>query len=309
MTNSSIPAVRDASDLSMVTRSAQSDQTAQTARGATSAEPGHPTRLAPADGHTAATDTARLAAYRAELRLLQIELVKLQRHIIRSGAMVLVLLEGRDAAGKDGSIKRIVKYLSPRESRVVALGTPSDRQNSEWYFQRYVPFLPVAGELVLFNRSWYNRAGVEHVMSFCSKDAYESFLQAAPRFEKLLVQGGFTLLKYYLDISKEEQIRRLADRSDNPLKQWKVSPIDAVAVKHWKAYSSARDTMLLRTHTEHAPWRIVHGDDKRQARLNLMRDILTRIHYPGRSHALTLPDRDISFEFSLDCIGSKRLAH
>jgi polyphosphate kinase 2 len=256
-------------------------------------------------------DTCALSsdAYRSELRQLQIELVKLQRHIIRSGDKVLMLLEGRDAAGKDGSIKRIVKYLSPRESRVVALGKPSDRQNSEWYFQRYVPFLPVSGELVLFNRSWYNRAGVEHVMAFCTKEEYESFLQAAPRFEEMLVHGGFTLLKYYLDIGKDEQIRRLADRSDNPLKQWKVSPIDAVAVKHWKAYSSARDAMLLRTHSAHAPWRLVHSDDKRQARLNLMRDLLSRIDYPGRSRELCPPDPEIAFEFTLDCIGSKRLAH
>jgi polyphosphate kinase 2 len=258
----------------------------------------------------AAGDAATLVrdAYRSELRRLQVELVKLQRHIIRSGDKVLVLLEGRDAAGKDGSIKRIVKYLSPRESRVVALGKPSDRQNSEWYFQRYVPFLPVSGELVLFNRSWYNRAGVEHVMDFCTREEYESFLQAAPRFEEMLVHAGFTLLKYYLDIGKDEQIRRLADRSDNPLKQWKVSPIDAVAVKHWKAYSSARDAMLLRTHSPHAPWRVVHSDDKRQARLHLMRDLLSRLDYPGRSRELQAPDPDIAFEFSLDCIGSKRLA-
>jgi polyphosphate kinase 2 len=246
--------------------------------------------------------------YRSQLRLLQIELVKLQRQIIRTGSKVLIVFEGRDAAGKDGSIKRIVKYLSPRESRVVALSKPSDRQNSAWYFQRYVNFLPVASELVLFNRSWYNRAGVEHVMGFCSKDDYESFLQSVPRFEAMLVHDGFTLLKYYLDIGKGEQERRLAARARNPLKQWKTSPIDAVAVKHWKAYSTARDTMLLRTHSDHAPWCIVHGNDKRQARLNLMRDILARFDYPGKSVELTPPDPEIAFEFTLDCVGTKRLA-
>jgi polyphosphate kinase 2 len=259
-------------------------------------------------GMGGASDVMSSHDYRSQLRLLQIELVKLQRQIIRKGDKVAIVLEGRDAAGKDGSIKRIVKYLSPRESRVVALGKPSDRQNSEWYFQRYVNFLPVASELVLFNRSWYNRAGVEHVMGFCSKDEVESFLQSVPRFEAMLVHDGFTLLKYYLDIGKGEQQRRLAERARDPLKQWKVSPIDAVAVKHWKAYSTARDTMLLRTHTDHAPWVIVRGDDKRLARLNLMRDILARVDYPGKSAELTRPDPEIAFEFTLDCIGSKRLA-
>ncbi|MEY2689633.1 MAG: hypothetical protein RL375_3832 [Pseudomonadota bacterium] len=247
--------------------------------------------------------------YHSQLRLLQIDLVKLQRQVIHRGDKVLIVLEGRDAAGKDGSIKRIVKYLSPRESRVVALGKPSDRQQAAWYFQRYVDFLPVAGELVLFNRSWYNRAGVEHVMGFCSRDEHESFLQSVPRFEAMLVHDGFKLLKYYLDIGKAEQVRRLADRARDPLKQWKVSPVDAVAVKHWKAYSRARDTMLLRTHSEHAPWSIVHGDDKRLARLNLMRAILARLDYPGKSADLVPPDPAVCFEFSLDCIGSQRLAH
>jgi polyphosphate kinase 2 len=246
--------------------------------------------------------------YRSQLRLLQIELVKLQRQIIRKGDKVVIVLEGRDAAGKDGSIKRIVKYLSPRESRVVALGKPSDRQSSAWYFQRYVNHLPVASELVLFNRSWYNRAGVERVMGFCSKDETESFLQSAPRFEAMLVHDGFTLLKYYIDIGKGEQQRRLAERARDPLKQWKVSSIDAVAVKHWNAYSTARDTMLLRTHTDHAPWVIVRGNDKRLARLNLMRDILARFAYPGKSADLTPPDPEVAFEFTLDCIGSKHLA-
>jgi polyphosphate kinase 2 len=246
--------------------------------------------------------------YRAELRMLQIELVKLQRHVIRHGERVVVLLEGRDAAGKDGCIKRIVKYLSPRETRVVALGKPSDRQCQEWYFQRYVAHLPAAQEIVLFNRSWYNRAGVEHVMGFCTGDEHEAFLQAAPGFEQMLIRAGFRLLKYYLDIGKPEQIRRLADRERNPLKQWKTSPIDAVAVRHWKAYSTARDAMLLRTHTTEAPWSIVRADDKRRARLNLMRDILARLHYAGKSPDLAMPEADILFGFTLDAIGAQQLA-
>ena len=246
--------------------------------------------------------------YDAQLHVLQVELVKLQRHFIGCGDRILVLLEGRDSAGKDGSIKRIVEYLSPRETRVVALGKPSDRERKGWYFQRYVVQLPVAEELVLFNRSWYNRAGVEHVMGFCSKDEHEEFMQSVPKFEEMLVNSGIKLLKYYLDIGKDEQTRRLAERKRDPLKQWKSSPVDAVALKHWKAYSEARDAMLLRTHTAVAPWHIVRTDDKRHARLNLMRDILSRLHYAGKKNKAVQPDPDIAFEFTPDCIAAKRLA-
>ena len=246
--------------------------------------------------------------YKAQLHLLQVELVKLQRHFIGCGDRILVLLEGRDAAGKDGGIKRIVEYLSPRETRVIALGKPSSRDLGAWYFQRYVAQLPVAEEFVLFNRSWYNRAGVEHVMGFCSKEEHEEFMQSVPKFEEMLVNSGIKLLKYYLDIGKDEQIRRLADRKRDPLKQWKISPIDAVAVKHWNAYSDARDAMLIRTHTAIAPWHIVRANDKRLARLNLMRDILSRLHYAGKKTKLVQPDPGIAFEFTPACIGSQWLA-
>ena len=246
--------------------------------------------------------------YEAQLHMLQVELVKLQRHFIGCRDRILVLVEGRDAAGKDGGIKRIVEYLSPRETRVVALGKPSNRDLGAWYFQRYVAQLPVAEEFVLFNRSWYNRAGVEHVMGFCTKEEHEEFMQSVPKFEEMLVNSGIKLLKYYLDVGKGEQTRRLAVRRRDPLKQWKVSPIDAVAVKHWKAYSEARDAMLLRTHTAIAPWHIVRADDKRLARLNLMRDILSRLHYEGKKNKLVQPDRDIAFEFTPDCIDAERLA-
>jgi polyphosphate kinase 2 len=246
--------------------------------------------------------------YDAQLHMLQVELVKLQRHFIGCGDKILILLEGRDSAGKDGSIKRIVEYLSPRETRVVALGKPSDRERRGWYFQRYVAQLPIAEELVLFNRSWYNRAGVEHVMGFCSKDEHEEFMQSVPKFEEMLVNSGIKLLKYYLDINKGEQTRRLAERKRDPLKQWKSSPVDAVALKHWKAYSEARDAMLLRTHTPAAPWHIVRADDKRLARLNLIRDILSRLHYAGKKNKLVQPNRNVAFEFTPECIDAKRLA-
>ena len=220
--------------------------------------------------------------YGAQLHILQVELVKLQRHFIGCGDRILVVLKGRDASGKDGNIKRIVEYLSPRETRVVALGKPSDRERGGWYFQRYVVDLPVAQELVLFNRSWYNRAGVEHVMGSCSKEEHEDFMHSVPKFEEMLINSGIKLLKYYLDISKDEQRPCLADRERDQLKQTKVSLVDAAALKHWKGYSDARNAMFLRTHTVAAPWRIVRANNKRFARLNLMRDILSRLDYAGK---------------------------
>ncbi len=247
-------------------------------------------------------------AYKTELHHLQIELVKLQRHLIKSNDKIVVLLEGRDAAGKDGSIKRIVEYLSPRETRVVALGKPSSSERTGWYFQRYVAQLPVAEEFVLFNRSWYNRAGVEHVMGFCTKDEHEEFMESVPKFEEMLVHSGITLLKYYLDIDKEEQRDRLASRRRDPLKQWKSSPVDAVATEHWKAYSAARDEMLLRTSTPVSPWRIIRTNDKRSARLNLIREILSRVDYADKKQKRVQPDTDIAFAFTADCIAAGRLA-
>ncbi|MEZ6053741.1 MAG: polyphosphate kinase 2 [Planctomycetaceae bacterium] len=192
---------------------------------------------------------SRLAKdYNNTLRALQIELVKLQNEIIRSDAKILILLEGRVTAGKDGLIKRIIQHLSPREIRVVALGKPSDRDRSEWYFQRFTPHLSAAQEMVLLNRSWYNRAGVERVMGFCSEDEYHEFLETVGSYEQLLVRSGIKLLKYYLDIDRQEQKKRLRDRRDDPLKQWKISPIDQSAQKHWDDYSEARNIMLSRTH-------------------------------------------------------------
>ncbi|HUO19369.1 MAG TPA: polyphosphate kinase 2 [Steroidobacteraceae bacterium] len=242
--------------------------------------------------------------YARELRRLQIELVKLHRHVIAGGRKVLVILEGRDAAGKDGTIKRIAEHLSPREARVVAPGRPSDREQTEWYFQRFAAQLPAAQEIVLFNRSWYNRAGVELVMRFCTRAESEEFLEAAPGFEGMLVRSGIHLLKYYLDISRAEQARRLRARRRDPLRQWKLSPVDEAAQRHWHDYSRARDRMLLRTHSEHSPWMVVRADDKQQARLNVIRDILARVPAPGVSRRLARPDPRVLREFNAQLLES-----
>jgi len=237
------------------------------------------------------------AAYKASLRELQIELVKVQKHVIKHGHKVLVIFEGRDAGGKDGTIKRVVEHLSPRETRVVALGKPSDKDNASWYFQRYVAHLPAAQELVLFNRSWYNRAGVERVMDFCTEREYESFLGEALPFEHMLIGAGLQIVKYYLDISKKEQKRRLRARRDDPLKQWKTSPIDKVALKRFEAYTDARDQMLVRTSSPLSPWIVVRADDKRVARLNVIRDLLARLACPETDKHLAVPDRGVVFPY------------
>ena len=246
--------------------------------------------------------------YKSVLESLQVELVMLQRHFIGCDDKILVLFEGRDAAGKDGAIKRIVEHLSPRETRVVALGKPSDRDRGAWYFQRYAPHPPAAGEFVLFNRSWYNRAGVERVMGFCTDEEYEEFMETVGSFELMLVRSGVKLLKYYLDISKEEQRRRLKKRARDPLTQWKVSPIDAEAIKHWKDYTRARDEMLRRTHSAIAPWHVVCAGDKKSARVNIIKDILSRLHYGGKNDQLVAPDSNVVFEYDEACLEDGRLA-
>ena len=236
--------------------------------------------------------------YKEELRQLQVQLVQVQKHLIANGRRVLVIFEGRDAAGKDGAIKRIVEHLSPRETRVVALGKPSDREETEWYFQRFVPQLPAAGELVLFNRSWYNRAGVERVMGFCSEAEARGFLKAVVPFEAMLVHSGLQLIKYYLDISREEQARRLKKRAADPLTQWKTSPVDLAALKKWDSYTRARDEMLAASASEAAPWTVVRTDSKKQARLNIIRDLVQRIDSPRRGGRPAPPDPSVVFNFS-----------
>lgn len=235
--------------------------------------------------------------YKETLKALQIELVKLQSHIIRKNQKILIIFEGRDAGGKDGTIKRIIQHLSPRETRVVALGKPSDRDAGSWYFQRYTVHLPAAQELVLFNRSWYNRAGVERVMGFCNDDEYHEFLATVPDYEQLLVRSGIKLFKYYLDISREEQKNRLEQRENDPLKQWKISPIDKAAQKHWEDYSLARNIMLARTHHLTAPWTVVRADSKPAARINVIKDILFRNDYKGKKEDLILADSNIVFNY------------
>ena len=237
-------------------------------------------------------------AYKKTLKALQIELVKLQNHIIKHNDKILIIFEGRDAAGKDGTIKRIVEYLSPRETRVIALGAPSDRDISCWYFQRYTAYLPAASEMVLFNRSWYNRAGVEQVMGFCTGAQYHEFLETVSSYEDMLARSGIKLLKYYLDISRDEQKRRLTEREQDPLKQWKISPIDKAAQKYWDKYSLARNIMFARTHHINAPWTVVRADDKPSARINVIKDMLSRLDYAGKNEALILPDADIVFSYA-----------
>ena len=247
--------------------------------------------------------------YRDQLRNLQIELVRLQRHLIESGEKLLILLEGRDGAGKDGTIKVILEHMSPRESRTVALGKPSDREETQWYFQRYVAHLPAAGEFVLFNRSWYNRAGVERVMGFCSNEECERFLDDVSVFEEMLIRSGVRLFKYYLDIDKAEQKRRLDARRDDPLKQWKISPIDEAALRHWSDYSKARDVMLSRSSTKLAPWTVVSANDKKAARLNLIHDLLSRVDYRHKGKAVRpAPDRKVVFPFTAKALKDGRLA-
>jgi polyphosphate kinase 2 len=236
--------------------------------------------------------------YKRKLRALQIELVKLQHQLIADGARVLVIVEGRDGAGKDGTIKRLTEHMSPRETRVHAPGKPSSREETEWYFQRFVPFLPAAEEFVVFNRSWYNRAGVERVMGFCTDKEAGTFFESVIPFETLLVDDGVHLRKYYLDITRHEQKKRLEARREDPLKQWKISPIDEAAQDKWHAYSKARDEMFARTSRKPVPWHVVAADDKKAARLELIRDLLESFSYKGKDKKLTRPDRDIVFEWS-----------
>jgi polyphosphate kinase 2 len=246
-------------------------------------------------------------SYAKQIEALQVDLVRYQLAAIESGERALVIFEGRDTAGKDGAIKRIIEHLSVRNTRVVALPKPSDRDRTEWYFQRYVRYLPAAGELVIFNRSWYNRGGVEPVMGFCTPREHEQFLRDVPRFESLLVENGVQLIKLWLDISKTEQRLRLEARKSDPLKTLKISPLDAVAQKKWDAYSDARDQMLRRTHTDAAPWTIVHTDDKRQARIAIMRFLLRELASKAIAKGVPRPDPKVLYRFESDALGDGRL--
>ncbi len=230
--------------------------------------------------------------YEHNLEKLQRELVKMQGWVRQEGLKVCVLFEGRDAAGKGGTIKRIVERTNPRVVRVVALGTPTEREKSEWYFQRYVPHLPAGGEIVLFDRSWYNRAGVEHVMGFCTDDEYREFLRSCPEFEQMLLRAGIVLVKYWFSVSDDEQERRFQDRIDRPDKRWKLSPMDLESRARWADYSRAKDEMFRYTDTKHSPWWVVEADDKRRARLNCISHLLGQVPYEDVTSApLELPPR------------------
>ena len=217
--------------------------------------------------------------YEKELARLQKELVKLQFWIRHKGLRVVVLFEGRDAAGKGGAIKRVAEPLNPRGCRVVALGTPTDREKTQWYFQRYAAHLPAAGEIVLFDRSWYNRAGVEHVMGFCTKDEYKEFLRSCPEFEHMLVRSGITLIKYWFSVSDSIQEKRFRGRAEEATKRWKISPMDLEARKHWVEFSKAKDAMFEATDNSDSPWWVVHADDKKRARLNCIAHLLGQFKY------------------------------
>jgi polyphosphate kinase 2 len=242
-----------------------------------------------------------------QIEALQLALVRFQQHAIEAGERDLVIFEGRDAAGKDGAIKRIVEHLSIRNTRVVALPKPSDRERTQWYFQRYATHLPAAGELVIFNRSWYNRGGVERVMGFSTPDEQEVFLRDVPIFERMLTDSGVQVVKLWLDISRGEQAKRLEARRTDPLKALKVSPLDAVAQEKWDDYSRARDEMLTRTHSREAPWWIVRTDRKPEARVNIMRHLLKLLAPPAIAGAVPPPDPKVVFQFEASALTDGRL--
>jgi polyphosphate kinase 2 len=230
--------------------------------------------------------------YEGKLAELQIELVKLQEWIKHKGLKVVVIFEGRDAAGKGGVIKRIAESLNPRICRIVALGTPTEREKTQWYFQRYVPHLPAAGEMVLFDRSWYNRSGVERVMGFCSEDEYREFVRTCPEFERMLVRSGIILVKYWFSVSDEEQERRFRGRITDPTKRWKLSPMDLESRKRWVEYSKAKDEMFAHTDIKQAPWYVVNADVKKHARLNCISHLLSMIPYEDLTpEPIKLPPR------------------
>jgi len=230
--------------------------------------------------------------YEEELEKYNIELVKLQEWIKFKGLKVVVVFEGRDAAGKGGAIKSITQTLNPRSCRVVALSKPTEKELTQWYFQRYVAHLPTAGEMVLFDRSWYNRAGVEHVMGFCSESDYQEFLRSCPEFERMIIRSGIILIKYWFSVSDEEQEKRFQDRINDPTKQWKLSPMDVEARSKWVEYSKAKDQMFAYTDIKQAPWYVVDSTDKRRARLNLISHLLSLIPYEDiETPKIVLPDR------------------
>ena len=231
----------------------------------------------------------RRKEYEAEKKKLQIELLKVQSWVKESGQRIVMLFEGRDAAGKGGTIKRFTEHLNPRGARVVALEKPSERERGQWYFQRYIEHLPTYGEIVLFDRSWYNRAGVERVMGFCTPAEYLEFLREAPEFERMLVRSGVRVYKFWFSVSREEQLRRFNSRRNDPLKHWKLSPIDVQSLGKWDDYTDAKEAMFFHTDTADSPWLVIKSDDKKRARLNCMRHVLSTLPYPGKDPKVAYP--------------------
>ncbi len=230
--------------------------------------------------------------YDTELERLSIELVKLQEWVKQEGLKVVVIFEGRDAAGKGGTIKAITQFLNPRICRVVALGTPTEKEKTQWYFQRYAPHLPAAGEMVFFDRSWYNRAGVEKVMGFCTDEEYKEFLRSCPEFERMIIRSGIVLIKYWFSVSDEEQEKRFQERINNPTKRWKISPMDLESRSRWVEYSKAKDEMFALTDIKQAPWYVVNSDNKRKARLNCVSHLLSLISYKDiKREKIEIPPR------------------
>ncbi|MCF6272215.1 MAG: polyphosphate kinase 2 [Rhodobacteraceae bacterium] len=233
----------------------------------------------------------KTADYEKQKALLQVELLKVQKWVENTGAKVVLLFEGRDAAGKGGTIKRFTEHLNPRAARVVALNKPTDRERGQWYYQRYIEHLPSKGEMVLFDRSWYNRAGVERVMDFCTPQEYLEFMRETPDLERMFTRSGIYLFKYWFSVTKEEQRRRFESRETDPLKQWKLSPIDRASLNKWEEYTEAKEAMFFYTDTADAPWTIIKSNDKKRARLNTMRHFLSQIPYPDRDKE-NAPDPD-----------------
>jgi polyphosphate kinase 2 len=250
-----------------------------------------------------AAENAYRRSYFQQLFRLQGELVKLQDWVVATREKVVILFEGRDAAGKGGAIKRITQRLNPRVCRVVALPAPNDRERTQWYFQRYVPHLPAAGEIVLFDRSWYNRAGVEHVMGFCTPEEYEEFFRSVPEFERMLVRSSIRLLKYWFSITDEEQHLRFLGRIHDPLKQWKLSPMDLESRRRWEDYTAAKEIMLARSHIPEAPWWVVQAVDKKRARLNCIDHLLRQFPYRDVQKAqVVLPERERHEHYSRQAV-------
>jgi polyphosphate kinase len=258
-----------------------------------------------ADGDMKGNDRSR---YFRELFRLQAELVKLQDWVVDARQKVVILFEGRDAAGKGSAIKRITQRLNPRICRVVALPAPSDREQTQWYFQRYATHLPAAGEIVCFDRSWYNRAGVERVMGFCTEEEVEEFFRSVPEFERMLVRSGIRLIKYWFSITDEEQYLRFLGRLHDPLKQWKLSPMDLESRRRWEDYTRAKEIMLQRTHIAEAPWWVIHAVDKKRARLNCIRHLLTQFPYVEKPKApIVLPERERHEHYSRQAVPEEML--